>query len=747
MPRFGPVGPDIPTARRLIVRRAEDFGEWVASQRDSRGEEFSEVDELGAADSPYYSDDNIPLLRNTLNAQDIVQPTTRVQTWLETASDWDRECECVQQSPPPNDILDLETQAEQHREVRTDAEAALNLVNTILQRTEAADAPQSQATDSVHSDQGERLQFDECVDAPEDNGFDDDDDEISQYPAGNDAICDNHNSHSSEARSQHSQPQRQTPSPDAELLDSQQEGLRSGQEHDARDAWYDDNEPARRHVEDTTMEVKHETHPPKLSCFATALIIWEEQNNITRQGHRELVEVLQLVDNINQLKELPVRKDTLRKHLRRSLPLVALRKKTLQLDKSLLPSRSKLHEDLLVFDLRNVLETFLSSRSNIKKIYRGMAHLVNGEILEPWQARWWGESIRTTSGHHVYDSKGQPIWPSDFINWKCNESSCDIIHIGRVLYTGLDFRTSTLTRGEPIIEVQAAYLSTALPAHIAKQQKQAVFTSQHIWHRELVLVIDERTLILPTQVVDRIVQVHMDYEFDPTQNTSHPLSAAHTVRYFYDSKRQTFRPTRLTTPLRAEKEIKEFGREYLMTHFTDPKIISLPMFMFADAFGLFRNMYRSLEGIYLMPQYLTRDIRNRRSSVLPLTLGPFGSDLADVFEGLYHIRELDTGIEMMVQGEKQFVCSFVAAITGDMPSQQKLAGCLNHKAKKPCRYCLISSDERANLDFNIIEFGRYGEQLLLDAKQIRSQPSKTRQAAAGTALGMHTHWRLMDILG
>lgn len=61
------------------------------------------------------------------------------------------------------------------------------------------------------------------------------------------------------------------------------------------------------------------------------------------------------------------------------------------------------------------------------------------------------------------------------------------------------------------------------------------------------------------------------------------------------SQRQ-FRSVKLTTPLRAEKEIMVFGRGYLEEKFSDPSIISLPFFLFVDSFGLFRNMYRSLMG-------------------------------------------------------------------------------------------------------------------------------------------------------
>lgn len=93
------------------------------------------------------------------------------------------------------------------------------------------------------------------------------------------------------------------------------------------------------------------------------------------------------------------------------------------------------------------------------------------------------------------------------------------------------------------------------------------------------------------------------------------------------------------------------------------------------------------------------------------------------------------------------MCSFVGAIIGDMPSQQKLAGCLSHQANKPCRYCLIDREARSNLDYNVIEFGRYGEQLSLDSKRIRNLKTKNQQSQAGKELGIHDSWHLVDVLG
>lgn len=208
-----------------------------------------------------------------------------------------------------------------------------------------------------------------------------------------------------------------------------------------------------------------------------------------------------------------------------------------------------------------------------------------------------------------------------------------------------------------------------------------------------------------------------------------------------------FGPTMLTTPLRAEKEIATYSRQHLEENFTDTSMISLQFSLFIDAFGLFRNIYRSIMGFYLIPQFLETKHRNRRKSLLPLTLGPFGANLADAIESLMHIAELDEGIKLQVDNTKVFVCSFISAIIRDMPSQQLLSGCLGPKANMPCRYCLVCAVERANLDFNIIEFGRYSKQTRRDVARINSLRTKSEKEKALRDLGLHNDWRLMDALG
>ena len=73
---------------------------------------------------------------------------------------------------------------------------------------------------------------------------------------------------------------------------------------------------------------------------------------------------------------------------------------------------------------------------------------------------------------------------------------------------------------------------------------------------------------------------------------------------------------------------------------------------------------------------------------------------------------LDKGMELDINGEKKIVLAYIMAFTGDMPQQNKNSGFKEQSAKKGCRSCLITADNRGDLDFDIIHNGRFHHHIL-----------------------------------
>lgn len=493
-------------------------------------------------------------------------------------------------------------------------------------------------------------------------------------------------------------------------------------------------------VVDETEEVFHTPKDSGLTLFYNALAVWEEKHSISRAAHAQLVEVLQLAETIEEIQQTPKWKDTLKSRLEMSLPLRKLRSSTAKLDIAKLPTRSQDTEKILAFDLGDTLGTLLSSTSIAAKVYTGMARFTDGKVRNPWETPWWGESVRTTSGKFFNYPDGKPLFPSDFIAWSCtsrkslcSDERCETEHLGRIKWCGEDHSTTAPELGKPLLFVQKVFKRTlhtsTIPSTFNDILSKMCFSQLAPNATELIIVEDDVISLTPQDIIRRIPGVKLNYHFSPkiASTRTKILTTKYTVRNIFNIAQQTCRPLLLSSPHRAELEIRTLGRHHFETEFAGRDMISLPLQLFVDAFGLYRNMYRSILGMYFIPQFFPHDIRVKRSSVLTATLGPYGTNLPDVFRTLFHTTALDQGAMLEVNGKQKFAYAFVSAIIGDMPSQQALSGCQGPAAKLSCRYCMVNSEERQNLDFNTVSMGRYH-----DFSVTKRQEIQDRRLAATT---------------
>lgn len=81
--------------------------------------------------------------------------------------------------------------------------------------------------------------------------------------------------------------------------------------------------------------------------------------------------------------------------------------------------------------------------------------------------------------------------------------------------------------------------------------------------------------------------------------------------------------------------------------------ICLPFLFFVDEFGLYRNMYRSLLGIYWIPARLLTPNRQKREAVFTTTLWPYAVNLTVVIPTLRPSwSALDRGIQVKLDGDE-----------------------------------------------------------------------------------------------
>ncbi|KAG5953555.1 hypothetical protein E4U57_005341 [Claviceps arundinis] len=133
-------------------------------------------------------------------------------------------------------------------------------------------------------------------------------------------------------------------------------------------------------------------------AFAAAF----QHANLSRKEYKAIFEALEQVASVEELRGLPDYADTLRHRFLGSLPLLAMRRTTLTLDKKKIESRKTDKEDLLMFDLESVIARYLSSARDQTAMIRGLhTGRMASSITLARLNQWWGESIRITSGHCV----------------------------------------------------------------------------------------------------------------------------------------------------------------------------------------------------------------------------------------------------------------------------------------------------------------------------------------------------------
>ena len=244
-------------------------------------------------------------------------------------------------------------------------------------------------------------------------------------------------------------------------------------------------------------------------------------------------------------------------------------------------------------------------------------------------------------------------------------------------------------------------------------------------------------------IESRLEQVVCDWNFgNDKPGAERELTVPHgkyLLRRVWKESGSEVIPLCQTQPLRGDLELRHFSRKHFVCQFDLSKssCLSVPYISFIDGFGLYRNSYRSLMGFYITFAAFTARERTRRANVLPVTLGPHGSNFEDVVRALVHLAELDEGLILEIKGQRTFVCAFPLFYTGDMPQQQWNAGMKTQRAKLGCRMCYISDAERGNLDYYLVRNGRYHFQTMSLRKKMNTKGITAKRTFA-------TQWGLND---
>ncbi|KAI5778025.1 hypothetical protein EDC01DRAFT_623375 [Geopyxis carbonaria] len=430
--------------------------------------------------------------------------------------------------------------------------------------------------------------------------------------------------------------------------------------------------------------------------FQLALGIWADRIGLSRADYTGLLEVAALAVP-GDWKKLPDTLDALHKQYSRSIPTPPIYSKVIPVCADKQPTGVKPTNESPVYFINalQLINTMLNCPQLRNKMHFGMAELVD-EPSELWHSGSWAESIRSCSGEFARYPNGRPIFPSDTVRHANG--------LGRVKEVFKDKRTIGNENNAIILVLQNILSYSALTSEMDDLVNMV--------HPNESFLIEDDIEYLPAQYVYEQIDIT---HYDPLQAWEQPDFQGIWVTRIINKAKKTIRPFRLSHAIRAEIEIDVYGRQHLEDTLAGSSlpIFSIPQLTFIDAFGVYRNMYRTLTGIYMIPSNLPVRERTRLENVFPITLGPHGSSLEDVLKCLEPVsKALEGGVEMAINithgiAKKVHVTSFALGYLGDTPQQNENAGFLRSNANFGCRTCLIPSKSYSNLDFDSVKHGRY----------------------------------------
>ncbi|PKK61494.1 hypothetical protein RhiirC2_791723 [Rhizophagus irregularis] len=151
------------------------------------------------------------------------------------------------------------------------------------------------------------------------------------------------------------------------------------------------------------------------------------------------------------------------------------------------------------------------------------------------------------------------------------------------------------------------------------------------------------------------------------------------------------------------------------------KVYKLFLDLYFDDFGMYRNVYHSLEGIYLqfenMPAYMRKQIKNH----FVLGFVPFG-------------------------GEDSWIIASLSVITADLPQGNNLTGVLRHGANKGCRTCTIKKELLTDYNQDIVAKSRYHHITNEEITKISQESVISIKNQLGTKYGLRLLPNILDQL-
>ena len=456
------------------------------------------------------------------------------------------------------------------------------------------------------------------------------------------------------------------------------------------------------------------------NSFVLILNLWCQKIDIFKNQYSNLKKILRMLKFHQKFNRLSTNYDSLRRRIKEWLSQFQLRRILIFLNVSKMSSlterkkqyttNEKMKKYFYFFDFVDLFQKTLTS-SITKKMHFDFDEFRTHSV-EFWHFSIWISSIKTISENFVRYRNDDSLFLFDWISYSCDsDSDNDNIHLSRMIEIDFDYRDdiANTKRKKFKLKTQLTYWNHEILIHLFDSQ---FFSSHEIMLLKNFIFFDE------SAIFDRQANIEMKYN-NAFLSQSNITFNVFICRSLLNKKKwlQFFAYFALS---KVELKLNIYDRNYFANHFNtanDNKCFFLSYFLFFDDFDLYRNFYRSLMNVYLQFASFSFHEKMRRSNVFFLTLNSHDSNFNDVFDAMSSLRNFDKDIVLDLSQSTK-ICAFSICMIENMSQQQVNAACKSQRAIFECRFCLISSEDRENLKYDIIQNERFHNQMMQQRRKM-----------------------------
>ncbi|PKC56328.1 hypothetical protein RhiirA1_402217 [Rhizophagus irregularis] len=176
------------------------------------------------------------------------------------------------------------------------------------------------------------------------------------------------------------------------------------------------------------------------------------------------------------------------------------------------------------------------------------------------------------------------------------------------------------------------------------------------------------------------------------------------------------------------------------------RILKIFIDIYYDDFGMYRNTYHSLGGVYIQLGNMPFEMRKHLRNHFILGFVPFGGCFEDFIRPfIKDMKQLEEGILMNVQGRDCWIVAGLGCVNADLPQGNDLTSVKRYGVIRGCRTCL-AKENATDTTLDIASISRYHHITNIQFKNIFTATTLENQNNIAKEYGLRTSLPILDQL-